>query len=81
MNFVDTNVYRGNRFEIKKNFEFFNQILANKQLIFYILYPLVFKGFIKLDGKKIRHLRYTNVSCEFKTMLVNFKLTSFTEAI
>ena len=86
MNFVDKTAYKGKRFEIEQNLDFLSDL--RKQIIYFQYLdlthpqnPSVFKGFIQFEGKKIRHLRNTNDSCEFEKNVSEFKSTSFTEAI
>ena len=55
MNFVDTTVYKGKRFEIKQNLDFYSNL--SKKIIFFEYLdpppahnPSVFKGFLKFGG-------------------------------
>ena len=79
MNFVDTTAFKGNRFEVKQNLNFLSD-LSKQNINFQYLEllhahnPSVFKGFIKLEGKKIRNLRNTNDSCEINKNVSEFKI-------
>ena len=71
MNFVDTRAYKGKRFEIKQNLDFWWNL--SKQIIYFQYLdlthahnPSVFKVFIKLEGEKV-------VIWEIQTTHVNSK--------
>ena len=86
MNIIDTTAYKGKWFEIKQNLDFKWDL--SKQIIYFQYLdlthaqnPIVFKGFIKLEGKKFVIWEIQKTLENLKKMWVNLKATSVTDAI